>query len=83
LGKLQVVEMPNVGKCDGRKVVDQNAFVGNCDNKILWSLGIICKLCEIFGKSLGILWCFEILWGLCGFWGTIMTKHNEMTNLFC
>jgi hypothetical protein len=37
----------------------------------------------IFGKSLGILWCFEILWGLCGFWGTTMKKHNEMTNLSC
>ncbi len=44
--------MPNVGECDGWKVVDQNAFVGNRDNKILWCLGIICRLCdlwEIFG----------------------------------
>lgn len=23
-------------KCDGRKVVDQNALVGNYDNKIVW-----------------------------------------------
>jgi hypothetical protein len=40
--------MLNVGGCDRRKVATQGAFVGNHDNKILWSLGIIWGSCDLW-----------------------------------